>query len=153
MLKKGYEVYGTIRRHSVPNTYRIDHLLDEIHLIEADITDMSSLDNAVSSSRPDEVYNLAAQSFVGVSWSQPVLTADITGIGVVKLLESVRKYAPDARFYQASSSEMFGKVSESIQNENTSFYPRSLRRSKRRSRRRRNIPRLPQKQTCRMLSR
>lgn len=125
LLKKGYEVYGTIRRHSAPNTYRVDHLLDKIHLIDADIIDMSSLDNAVNSSHPDEIYNLAAQSFVGISWSQPVITADITGIGVVKLLESVRKYAPNARFYQASSSEMFGKVSEYTQNENTRFHPRS----------------------------
>lgn len=125
LLKKGYEVYGTIRRHSTPNTYRIDHLLDKIHLIDADIIDMSSLDNAVNLSHPDEIYNLAAQSFVGISWSQPVITSDITGIGVVKLLESVRKYTPNARFYQASSSEMFGKVSEYTQNENTQFHPRS----------------------------
>ncbi len=125
LLEKGYEVYGLIRRLSTPNISRIEHIFDKINLVEGDLTDQSSLNNALKKIQPDEVYNLAAQSFVGTSWNQPVLTGDVTGMGAVRLLEAVRYFCRDARIYQASSSEMFGKVSEMPQNENTKFYPRS----------------------------
>lgn len=125
LLDKGYNVYGLLRRLSSPNTSRIDHIIDSIELVQGDLTDQSSLNEAVRVSEPDEIYNLAAQSFVGTSWNQPVHTADVTGIGVVRVLEAVRHSAPSARLYQASSSEMFGKVQETPQTEQTKFYPRS----------------------------
>ncbi|MCE8427305.1 MAG: GDP-mannose 4,6-dehydratase [Candidatus Methanoperedens sp.] len=125
LLEKGYKVYGLIRRLSTPNLSRIEQILDKIDLIEGDLTDQSSINNALKESMPDEVYNLAAQSFVATSWNQPVLTGDVTGLGAVRILEGERQVCPDAHFYQASSSEMFGKVNETPQNENTRFYPRS----------------------------
>lgn len=125
LLEKGYQVYGLIRRSSHESTNRIFHILDRVRLVDGDLTDQSSLDKAIQEIQPDEVYNLAAQSFVPTSWNQPVLTGDVTGMGVVRILESIRKYKPDAKFYQASSSEMFGKVRETPQRETTPFYPRS----------------------------
>jgi GDPmannose 4,6-dehydratase len=125
LLAKGYEVYGLVRRLSTPNTQNIAHLLDRIHLVDGDLLDQASLQTAVHSVEPDEIYNLAAQSFVGVSFTQPVVTGEVTGLGALRLLEAVRTRADKARFYQASSSEMFGKVRETPQNENTPFYPRS----------------------------
>ena len=125
LLKKGYTVFGLVRRLSTPNTGRIEHLLESLEIIEGDLTDSASLTNTVRKSAPHEVYNLAAQSFVGTSWNQPILTCDVSGTGAVRLLESVRHLAPDARFYQASTSEMFGKVTESPQNEQSRFHPRS----------------------------
>ena len=125
LLEKRYDVYGLIRRLSTPNISRIEHILDKIELIESDLTDQTSLDVAMRTAQPDEVYNLAAQSFVGTSWNQPVLTGDVNGLGVVRILESVRHQCHDARVYQASTSEMFGKVQEVPQSENTRFYPRS----------------------------
>jgi GDPmannose 4,6-dehydratase len=125
LLEKGYEVHGLVRRLSTPNITRIEHISDRINLVEGDLTDQSSLNNAMLEVKPDEVYNLAAQSFVGTSWNQPVLTGDVTGMGAVRLLEAVRHFCKEARIYQASSSEMFGKVQEMPQTENTKFYPRS----------------------------
>jgi GDPmannose 4,6-dehydratase len=125
LLSKGYRVVGMVRRSSVERFERIEHLRDDIELIQGDLTDQSSLDTAMRDVKPDEVYNLAAQSFVPTSWNQPVLTSDVTGLGVTRILEAVRKYCPQARFYQASSSEMFGKVVETPQTERTPFYPRS----------------------------
>jgi GDPmannose 4,6-dehydratase len=120
-----YEVFGLVRRSSVKKYDRIEALLDNIELVEGDLTDQTSLDHIVQSVQPDEVYNLAAQSFVPVSWNQPVLTGDVTALGVIRILESVRKHRPQAKFLQASSSEMFGKVRETPQTETTPFYPRS----------------------------
>lgn len=125
LLGKNYEVYGLVRRLSTPNNARISEIIDKVNLVEGDLTDQSSLNSLLREVQPDEVYNLAAQSFVGTSWNQPVLTGDVTGMGVVRLLEAVRYFAKNVRIYQASSSEMFGKVSETPQNENTKFYPRS----------------------------
>ena len=125
LLSKGYEVFGVVRRSSVKKFDRIEPLVDEIELVEADLTDQSSLDSVVHAVQPDEVYNLAAQSFVPVSWSQPVLTGDVTGLGVIRILEAIRRHRPQAKFLQASSSEMFGKVRETPQTEQTPFYPRS----------------------------
>jgi GDPmannose 4,6-dehydratase len=125
LLKKGYEVFGLIRRSSVKRYERIESFMDQIQLMEGDLTDQSSLDGVIHSVQPDEVYNLAAQSFVPVSWNQPVLTGDVTGLGVIRVLEAIRKHCPKTRFLQASSSEMFGKVREMPQNEMTPFYPRS----------------------------
>lgn len=125
LLGKGYEVFGIVRRSSVKKFDRIEGLMDEIELVEGDLTDQSSLDSVIHSVQPDEVYNLAAQSFVPVSWNQPVLTGDVTGLGVIRILEAIRKHQPKAKFLQASSSEMFGKVRETPQTENTPFYPRS----------------------------
>jgi GDPmannose 4,6-dehydratase len=125
LLEKGYEVYGMVRRASVERFDRIAHLQDRINLVQGDLTDQSSLDEAVKTIQPDEIYNLAAQSFVPTSWNQPTLTGEVTGIGTTRLLEAVRKIKPDARFYQASSSEMFGKVREVPQTEMTPFHPRS----------------------------
>lgn len=125
LLEKGYEVYGLVRRSSVEKFDRIGHLVDELQLVEGDLTDQSSLDNIIREVQPDEVYNLAAQSFVPTSWTQPVLTADVTGLGVLRMLEALHKHCPKAKFLQASSSEMFGKVQESPQTERTHFYPRS----------------------------
>ncbi|MGG4344461.1 GDP-mannose 4,6-dehydratase [Paenibacillus lautus] len=125
LLEKGYKVYGLRRRTSTPVMDNIEHIKNEIEFIEGDLLDQGSLVNAIRISNPDEVYNLAAQSFVGTSWDQPSLTGQITGIGVTNLLEAVRSKKPEARFYQASSSEMFGKVMETPQTETTPFYPRS----------------------------
>lgn len=125
LLDKGYEVYGLVRRLSIPNLGNIQHMADDLHLLDGDLMDQSSLNSAVKEAEPDEVYNLAAQSFVGTSFVQPVLTGEITGLGVVRVLEAVRAYAPDARVYQAASSEMFGMVEEEPQNEATPFHPRS----------------------------
>ena len=125
LLDKGYEVYGIWRRKSVVDYGNVEHIKDRIHFIYADMTDIVSLINAVRLSRPDEVYNLAAQSFVATSWDQPIATAEIDALGVTNMLEAIRTVKPDARFYQASTSEMFGKVQEIPQKETTPFYPRS----------------------------
>lgn len=125
LLGKGYEVFGIVRRSSVKKFDRIDSIMDKIELMEGDLTDQSSLDSVIHSVQPDEVYNLAAQSFVPVSWNQPVLTGDVTGLGVIRILEAIRRHRPGAKFLQASSSEMFGKVRETPQTEKTPFYPRS----------------------------
>ena len=125
LLDKGYDVYGLVRRSSVLNDVRIRHLRDRIHLVDGDLLDQLSLVRALEDSRPDEVYNLAAQSFVPTSFRQPVLTGEYTALGVTKLLEAVRMVGREMRFYQASSSEMFGKVQEIPQTERTPFYPRS----------------------------
>jgi GDPmannose 4,6-dehydratase len=125
LLDKGYAVYGVVRRASTENVERISHLTDRVTLVQADLLDQGSLVSALEESRPTEVYNLAAQSFVPTSWNQPVLTAEFTAVGVTRLLEGIRKVDPSIRFYQASSSEMFGKVREVPQNEQTPFYPRS----------------------------
>ena len=125
LVAKGYRVYGLIRRTSSENLWRVHHLHDKIKLIFGDLLDQSSLVSALQESKPDEVYNLAAQSFVPTSWSQPVLTGEFTALGVTRLLEAVRAVDPKIRFYQASSSEMFGKVREIPQTETTPFHPRS----------------------------
>ncbi len=125
LLEKGYQVYGIVRRASTESFARIEHLRDRLHLVQGDLLDQTSLLEALEESQPDEVYNLAAQSFVPTSWNQPVLTGEFTALGVTRLLEAVRRFNPKIRFYQASSSEMFGKVLESPQNELTPFYPRS----------------------------
>lgn len=125
LLEKGYEVYGLRRRTSTPNYENVNHIKDEIRWISGDLTDMASLIEAVKISDPDEVYNLAAQSFVAASWPQPIATGQYTAIAVTNMLEAVRIMKPEARFYQASSSEMFGKVVETPQKETTPFYPRS----------------------------
>jgi GDPmannose 4,6-dehydratase len=125
LLDKGYEVVGMVRRTSHDSYERIEHLLDRIEIVAADLLDQHSLTVVLQETRPDEVYNLAAQSFVPTSWTQPVLTGEFTALGVTRILEAVRLVNPKARFYQASSSEMFGKVSETPQRETTSFYPRS----------------------------
>lgn len=125
LLKKGYKVYGLMRRKSVVDYGNAVHIKDQIHFIYADMTDLASLINAMKVSQADEVYNLAAQSFVGTSWEQPFATADIDAVGVLNLLEAVRLVKPEARFYQASTSEMFGRVQEMPQTEKTPFYPRS----------------------------
>jgi GDPmannose 4,6-dehydratase len=125
LLGKGYSVYGMVRRASFQRFDRIQHILDRVEIIEGDLTDQSSLDDAMKTIAPDEVYNLASQSFVPTSWNQPVLTADVTGTGVTRMLEAIRKHKPDSKFYQASTSEMFGKVQETPQHEKTPFYPRS----------------------------
>ncbi|MHC1576617.1 MAG: GDP-mannose 4,6-dehydratase [Methanosarcinaceae archaeon] len=125
LLDKGYNVYGLVRRLSTPNTSRIDHIIDSVEMLEGDLTDQSSLNEAMHTAQPDEVYNLAAQSFVGTSWNQPVHTGDVTGLGVIRVLEATRHIAPDAHLYQASSSEMFGKVQDTPQTEQTKFHPRS----------------------------
>src|SRR4051812_7562983 len=125
LLEKGYEVIGVVRRTSHDSYERIGHLLDRVHIVAADLLDQHSLTTVIRDAKPDEVYNLAAQSFVPTSWNQPVLTGEFTALGVTKMLEAMRYGAPKARFYQASSSEMFGKVRDVPQNENTPFYPRS----------------------------
>ena len=125
LLKKGYEVYGIVRRSSSSNFERIKHLQDDLKLVQGDLLDQNSLIEAIEGSRPDEVYNLGAQSFVPTSWNQPVLTGEFTALGVTRILEAIRLVNKKIRFYQASSSEMFGKVAEVPQNEQTVFYPRS----------------------------
>lgn len=125
LLAKGYKVYGMVRRASTENFERIEHLRDKIELHRADLLDQLSIINLIKEIRPDEIYNLAAQSFVPTSWEQPLLTAEFTALGVCRMLEAIRLLDPSIRFYQASSSEMFGKVKQSPQNENTPFHPRS----------------------------
>ena len=125
LLNKGYKVYGIVRRSSTENFSRIEHIKNKITLVQADLLDQLSLINAIKESDPDEIYNLAAQSFVPTSWVQPVLTAEFTALGVTRLLEAIRLVDLGIKFYQASSSEMFGKVHESPQSETTPFYPRS----------------------------
>jgi GDPmannose 4,6-dehydratase len=125
LLDKGYDVHGMVRRASTEKFDRIEHLRERITLHQGDLLDQRSLGDAMRASQPDEIYNLAAMSFVAVSWIQPTLTAEFTGVGVTRMLEAMRETAPEARFYQASSSEMFGKVRQVPQNEATPFYPRS----------------------------
>jgi GDPmannose 4,6-dehydratase len=125
LLEKGYEVHGMVRRSSTEKFERIEHLRERITLHQGDLLDQRSLVDTLRAARPEEIYNLAAMSFVAVSWLQPTLTAEFTGVGVTRLLEAMREVCPEARFYQASSSEMFGKVLETPQTETTPFYPRS----------------------------
>ena len=125
LLEKGYTVHGLVRRSSTERFERIEHLRGQVTLHQADLLDHRSLVDALRAARPDEIYNLAAMSFVAVSWIQPTLTAEFTGVGVTRVLEAVREVCPQARFYQASSSEMFGKVRQVPQTEETPFYPRS----------------------------
>src|SRR3990167_4722480 len=125
LLSQNYKVFGLTRRTSTPNYERIKHIEDQIELIPGDLLDQQSVTSAVAYSKPDELYNLAAQSFVATSWSQPVLTGEFTALWVTRMLEAVRQIKPDTKFYQAYSSEMFGKVRQSPQNESTPFHPRS----------------------------
>jgi GDPmannose 4,6-dehydratase len=125
LLDKGYEVFGLVRRASTPSTLRIEHILDRVTLIVGEMTDQTSLIEAMETSQADEVYNLAAQSFVGDSWTVPISTGDVDGLGVTRLLEAIRRVKPEARFYQAATSEMYGKVHEVPQSETTPFHPRS----------------------------
>jgi GDPmannose 4,6-dehydratase len=125
LLSKGYDVVGVVRRTSHHSYERIEHLLDQIQVVAADLLDQHSLTVVLQDTRPDEVYNLAAQSYVPTSWTQPVLTGEFTALGVTRILEAIRLVHPTAKFYQASSSEMFGRVTETPQRETTSFYPRS----------------------------
>ena len=125
LLEKGYNVYGIMRRKSVADYGNVEHIKDRINFIYADMTDIVSLINAMRTSQADEVYNLAAQSFVGTSWEQPIATAEIDAVGVTNMLEAIKIVKPEARFYQASTSEMFGLVQEIPQKETTPFYPRS----------------------------
>lgn len=128
LLELGYDVYGMIARRSTPSTWRLEYLniLDKVKLENGDLTDSASLMHILFSCKPDEVYNLGAQSFVAASWAQPLLTAEVTGLGAIKLLEAIRKFCPEARFYQASTSELFGGMKEyPVQSETTPFHPRS----------------------------
>ena len=125
LLDKGYDVYGLIRRSSVEKFERIEHIRNKVNLVQGDLADQNSLISALREVNPDEVYNLAAQSFVPTSWNQPILTGDLTALGVTRILEAIRVINPKIKFYQASSSEMFGKVRETPQTEKTPFYPRS----------------------------
>src|ERR1700761_3252868 len=125
LLDRGYEVHGLVRRSSTERFERIEHLRSRITLHQADLLDHRSLVDALRAAKPAEIYNLAAMSFVAVSWIQPTLTAEFTGVGVTRMLEAIREVCPEARFYQASSSEMYGKVQEVPQTERTAFYPRS----------------------------
>ena len=125
LLEKGYKVHGVVRRLSTPNLARVEHILDKITLHDADLCDQLSLIKAIQKSEPDEIYNLAAQSFVATSWDQSLLTGDYTGLGVTRMLEAAKMINPKIKFYQASSSEMYGKVLAVPQHEDTPFYPRS----------------------------
>lgn len=125
LLEKGYEVWGIVRRSSTENFERIVHIKEQLNLRQGDLLDQQSLISVLTECQPDEIYNLAAQSFVSTSWTQPILTSEITGLGVLRILEAVRTVCPKSRFYQASSSEMFGKVRETPQTEKTPLYPRS----------------------------
>jgi GDPmannose 4,6-dehydratase len=125
LLSKGYRVIGMLRRSSVVTFERIEHIQDQIEIIQGDLHDQSSIMDLIEQHKPDEIYNLAAQSFVPTSWNQPVLTGEVTALGVTRMLEAIRLFSPKTRFYQASSSEMFGKVHEVPQKETTPFYPRS----------------------------
>ena len=125
LLNKGYKVYGMVRRSSSISITNIEHIIDKIEILHGDMTDQNSLLRCLKDSNPDEVYNLAAQSFVGESWNTPEQTSDVTGLGVLRILESIREFNPRIRFYQASSSEMFGRMVENPAKESTPFYPRS----------------------------
>ncbi|MDX9993445.1 MAG: GDP-mannose 4,6-dehydratase [Anaerolineales bacterium] len=125
LLGKGYEVVGMVRRSSTVTFERIEHIQDDLRIVQGDLHDQSSLVSMIEEFKPDEIYNLAAQSFVPTSWGQPILTGEVTGLGVARLLEAIRSVNPKIRFYQASSSEMFGKVMEVPQRESTPLYPRS----------------------------
>ncbi|MDR3685371.1 MAG: GDP-mannose 4,6-dehydratase [Coriobacteriia bacterium] len=125
LLDKGYEVFGLVRRAATPSTERITHILDRVNLVVGEMTDQTSLLDAMDASQADEVYNLAAQSFVGDSWTVPISTGDVDGLGVTRILEAIRRVKPEARFYQAATSEMYGKVHEIPQSETTPFHPRS----------------------------
>lgn len=125
LIEQGYKVYGLVRRSSVGNLNRISHILDKVEIVYGDLLDLSSLISAIEKSKPDEIYNLAAQSFVGSSFTMPILTSQITGLGALNVFEAARLVKKDAKIYQASSSEMFGKVRETPQNEMTPFHPRS----------------------------
>src|ERR671938_436703 len=125
LLEKGYEVHGMVRRASTETFQRLEHIRDDLVLHTGDLLDQRSLGDVLRDCEPDEIYNLAAMSYVAASWSQPVLTAEFTAVGVTRMLEAMREVTPEARFYQASSSEMFGKVREVPQRETTPFYPRS----------------------------
>ena len=125
LLAKGYRVVGIVRRSSTTPYERIAHIVDRLELVSADLLDQTSLVDAIAEAKPDEIYNLASQSFVATSWTQPVLTGEFTALGVTRLLEAMKRAAPKARFYQASSSEQFGQVIETPQRESTPFYPRS----------------------------
>jgi len=125
LLEKGYEVYGMVRRAEQERFERIEHIKERLHLLRGDLTDSASIEEAVKSSDPDEVYNLGALSFVPASWDQPTLTGEVTGLGTARLLEAIRKFKPGARFYQAGTSEMFGQPETSPQDETTPFCPRS----------------------------
>jgi len=125
LLDKGYEVFGFVRRAATPSTERIDHILDRLTLITGEMTDQTSLIDAMQQSQADDVYNLAAQSFVADSWIAPISTGDVDGLGVTRILEAIRRVRPEARFYQAATSEMYGKVHEIPQTETTPFHPRS----------------------------
>jgi len=125
LLSKDYEVFGLVRRSSSSNSDRINHLYDKVQILSGDLLDQSSLMDVINEAQPDEIYNLASQSYVPLSWTQPALTAEYTALGVSRLLESIRRCKPDARFYQASSSEVFGQPDESPQNECTAFRPRN----------------------------
>jgi GDPmannose 4,6-dehydratase len=125
LLGKGYKVYGLVSQRAVPTTKNILHILDDIQIITGDLTDQASIDNAIKTTAPDEIYNLAAQSFVQSSWELPEYTSNVNGLGVLRILEGARKYAFGAKVYQASTSELFGKVQEIPQTEKTAFYPRS----------------------------
>lgn len=125
LLSKGYEVVGMVRRSSTVTFERIEHIQDDIQIVQGDLHDQSSLVSMIEEFKPDEIYNLAAQSFVPTSWGQPILTGEVTGLGVARLLEAIRSVNPKIKFYQASSSEMFGKVMEVPQRESTPLYPRS----------------------------
>lgn len=125
LLKKGYKIYGVERRSSSRNRINTKHLEDKITFLQGDLTDQNSLFRCLKESNPDEVYNLAAQSFVGESWNTPEYTSEVTGLGVLRILEAIREFNPKIKFYQASSSEMFGRMIENPANENTPFYPRS----------------------------
>src|SRR5947208_3251991 len=122
LLDKGYEVHGMVRRGSTERFERIEHIRDRLTLHQGDLLDQRSLVDTLRAARPDEIYNLAAMSYVAASWIQPTLTAEFTGVGVTRMLEAMREASPGARFYQASSSEMFGKVRQVPQNEDTPFY-------------------------------
>jgi GDPmannose 4,6-dehydratase len=125
LLDKGYTVYGVERRSSIKNRVNTKHLENKITILQGDLTDQNSLLRCLKESNPDEVYNLAAQSFVGESWNTPEFTSDVTGLGVLRILEAIREFNPHIKFYQASSSEMFGRMVENPANENTPVYPRS----------------------------
>lgn len=125
LLTKGYQVFGLVRRSSTSNLERVSHLFNQIEIVSGDLLDQTSLMDVVSETQPDEIYNLASQSYVPLSWTQPALTAEYTALGVSRLLESIRRCKPDAKFYQASSSEVFGQPDESPQTERTAFRPRN----------------------------
>ena len=127
LLNLGYDVYGMLARRSTATTWRLTYLgvLEDVRLIDGDLTDMAGVVHALLESRPDEIYNLGAQSFVSSSWTQPILTANATGMGALNILEAMRQVCPEAKFYQASTSELFGKTQETVQSENTPFHPRS----------------------------